>query len=135
MPLLPRSTSLTFALVFGFLSVLTIVGVSSGGLKADTMVVLAAATPPPAHLSPKFDSAEAVHREGGHSGAGGAAYGPRRDRTAQRDDRQYNCRENCVSAQRACNSRINSKRFPTRYQWNEEVYRCRSVMEACRQRC
>ena len=46
MPRLPRSTSLTFALVFGFLSVLTIFGVSSGGLKADTLVVLAAATPP-----------------------------------------------------------------------------------------
>ena len=38
MPRLPRSTSLTFALVFGFLSVLTIFGVSSGGLKADTQI-------------------------------------------------------------------------------------------------
>jgi hypothetical protein len=39
MPRLPRSTSLTFALVFGFLSVLTIFGASSGGLKADTHAV------------------------------------------------------------------------------------------------
>lgn len=41
MPHLPRSTSLTFALGFGFLSFLTIFGVSSGGLKADTPVVSA----------------------------------------------------------------------------------------------
>jgi len=42
MPRLARSCSITFALVFGFLSVLTIFDVSSGGLKADTPEVSAA---------------------------------------------------------------------------------------------
>src|SRR5262245_31740427 len=38
MPRLTRSTSLTFAPVFGFLSVLTIFGVSSGSLKAEPTI-------------------------------------------------------------------------------------------------
>lgn len=44
MPRLTRSTNLTSALVFGFLSVLTSMGVSSGGLKAGTTVLPAADT-------------------------------------------------------------------------------------------
>ena|SRR5665647_184402 len=67
MPRLTRSTSLTLALVFGFLSVLTIFGGSSGGLHADTPITPAEVVAPTAPSASNFvmhQPSVAAHGEG-----------------------------------------------------------------------